>query len=432
LGSDQVKYLNSPESLIYKKGEHLFAFHLAKEAIKAKDAVIVVEGYFDAITAHLYGFTNTVAALGTALTNEQGKLLVRYTESKRVYLAFDTDSAGVKATEKGAHILDQLASGIGIDLRVTTVSGGKDPDECLRAPDGLSTFSQSLENAQSLIEYELGQTTYGCDIKTRDGRIEAARKVVPILAAIKNAVARSEYIRQMAHKFDIQEDSLASDVAVARKTIRPGSGSPQGIYGSISQSSLSQTANPGLRHDRFRPLDGLIEAERWLLASFLSDKANYELTFQSLAKEELMTTPHSKIIKAIYELGNTFADTAQLESRLLDHFAPEPQCCAALIEIMLRAEEIKKQKISIPVLLLQSRVKLMKEKIVALTKTIRNQIASGNDSYDQSLLQSKISELNRMERLTLPTIKTMDEVDNLQEIIKEIHLSLNNPIGERS
>jgi len=429
LGNDQVKYLNSPETLIYKKGEHLFAFNLAKEAIKTRDAVIAVEGYFDAITAHLSGFTNTVATLGTALSNEQGKLLVRHTESKRVYLAFDADSAGIKATEKGAHTLEQLASGVGIDLRVIRVPGGKDPDECLRSPEGLSLFSHALENSLPLLEYELEQATTGLDFKNRDGRIEAARKVVPILARIENAVARSEYIRQLANKCEVQEDSLISDVVSQRKTIRPAD------YNNNREKHYTQNSQinrPILAKERFRPADGLIEAERLLLASFLSDKENYELTFKSLVKEELMTTPHGKIIKAIYELGNDLNDTVELETRLLDYFAREPEMSAALVEIILKADEIKKQNISIPVLLLQSRVKLMKERIIALTKTIRNLPTSSNDSNKTCLLQSKISELNRLERLTLPTVKTMTEIDDLLEKIKEIQLSLDNQNGENS
>ena len=417
LSADQVKYLNSPETLLYTKGEHLFAFSIAKDSIKAQDAVIVVEGYFDAITAHLSGFTNTVATLGTALSNEQGKLLVRHTDSKRVYLAFDADSAGIKATEKGAQTLEQLAAGIGLDLRVVSIPDGKDPDECLRALDGLSLFKQALENSQPLIEYELSQATVSCNNQTRDSRIEAAGKAVPILARINNAVARSEYIRQIANKFDIKEDSLLSDVSRQRKE-------------KTNQSNSQYSNKPISARERFRPADGLIDAERWLIAAFLSNKQNYELAFKSLATEELMTTYHHKIIKTIYELGNSFTDTLELERKLLDYFAPEPQISAALIEIVLKAEEIEKQKISVPVLLLQSRVKLMKERLGALTKTIRNRLSSGDDSYETNLLQSKISELNRLERLTLPTIQNMEEVEQVQEKIKEIHLGLINKSGE--
>ncbi len=430
LGDDQVKYLNSPESLIYTKGEHLFAFAQAKEAIKAKDSVVAVEGYFDAITAHQFGFTNTVATLGTALSNEQGKLLVRHTDSKRVYLAFDADNAGIKATEKGAQILEQLAAAVGLDLRVIKILGSKDPDECLRAEEGVALFSQALENSQTLLEYELEQATSGCNIQTRDGRIEASRKVVPILARINSAVVRSEYIRQLANKFDIQEDSLATDVASTRKT---------GAAVDSKRKEQSIYAEKGIQmnkaisaQDRFRPADGLLEAERLLIASFLCDKTDYELAYKSLGKEELMTTAHSKIIKAIYQLSGTFNSTTELESKLLDHFASEPAISSALVEIVLKAEQVTKQQIPIPVLLLQSRVKLMKERILALTKTIRNRLTSSNDSNETSLLQSKISELNRLERLTLPTIEKMTEIDDLLPKIKEITLSLENSTGEHS
>ena len=375
LGSDQVKYLNSPETLIYKKGEHLFAFSLAKESIRTNDAVIAVEGYFDAITAHLYGFTNTVATLGTALSNEQGKLLIRHTESKRVYLAFDADNAGIKATEKGAQTLEQLARGVGLDLRVVSIPGGKDPDECLRSTDGLSLFKNAIAQSQSLIEYELSQAVRSCNIQSRDGRIEAARKVVPILGRISNAVARSEYIRQIANKLDIQENSLISDVT--RHKMPADTTNTQ--YPNKAKSA----------QERLRPADGLIEAERWLLASFLSDKSNYELAFAALAEEEMMTTAHNKIIKTIYKMGNGFNDTRELERKLLDYFVSEPQISTALVEILLKAEEIEKQRISVPVLLLQSRVKLMKERILALTKSIRNRLSSNNDSCESTYYRVK-------------------------------------------
>lgn len=393
---------------------------MAKEAIKTKDSVIVVEGYFDAITAHMSGFANTVASLGTALTNEQGKLLVRHTESKRVYLAFDADTAGARATEKGAHILEQLAQGVGIDLRVIELIGGKDPDECLRAKDGINQFNQSLEKSKPLTEYELDQALAQSDSKTRDGRIEAAGKVVPILARIKNAVARSEYIRQMASKLDIQEESLLSDVARQRRVVESSVPYAQQSKSSAAGDRLDSktTASKG----KARLADGLTDAERWLIASFLSDQAGYELAFKSLADEEMMSTVHSRIIKAVYELSTDFKGLADLESKLLDYFAPEPQISAALVEVLFKAEEIRKQKISVPILLLQSRVRLMREKILAETKKLRDQLVSQYEANDSNLFQSKISELSRLERLILPTVTTMKEIDDLKLKMEEINL----------
>ncbi len=167
--------------------------------------------------------------------------------------------------------------------------------------------------------------------------------------------------------------------------------------------------------------DGLTDAERWLIASFLSDQAGYELAFQSLADEELMTTVHDRIIKAVYELGKDFKGLADLESKLLDYFAAEPQISAALVEVLFKAEEIREQKISVPLLLLQSRVRLMKEKIIAETKKLRDQLVSEYEANGTNLFQSKISELNRLERLILPTIKTMKEIDDLKVKIAQIN-----------
>jgi DNA primase len=156
LGDDQVKYINSPESPIYTKGHNLFGFNLAKDSIKERDSVIVVEGYFDAITPHQYGFTNVVATLGTALTEQQAKLLVRYTDSKRVYLSFDADAAGARAIESGGETLNQIAEGVGIDLKVLKIPGGKDPDECLRSgPEGVTAFAQAIEKASTMIDFRL-------------------------------------------------------------------------------------------------------------------------------------------------------------------------------------------------------------------------------------------------------------------------------------
>lgn len=410
LGNDQVKYLNSPETLIYKKGEHLFALFQAKEKIRAQDAVIVVEGYFDAITAHLSGFNNTVATLGTALSSEQARLLVRHTESKKVYLAFDADSAGIRATEKGAQTLEQLAAGIGLQLKIVSIPGGKDPDECLRSLEGPDLFKRALEESKGLIEYELNQAVKGCDYKTAEGRIEIANKVVPILSKIENAVARSEYIRQIASAFGIQEASLGSDVSRQRKNKTGQSGSGMGV------SKKARTAPP----------DGLIDAERWILSTFLTDDKSYEIAAQCISPDELMTTSHHRIINTIHGLKDQFNGTRDLEKKLFDCYVSEPEISAALVEIVLKAEEIEKQKIPVNVLLLQSRVKLIKEKLAILTKKVSSRLSSNNDMCETNLLQSKISELSRLERLTLPTIQKMEEVDEVRKKIKEIQSSLSN------
>ncbi len=232
---------------------------------------------------------------------------------------------------------------------------------------------------------------------------------------------RSEYIRQLASKLDIREESLLSDVAGVRKKTKSAAAYSISKYADTNVSRSNQKPSAPVKKQM---ADGLIEAERGLLASFLSDKEDYDLAFQALAQEELITTAHSRIIKAIYELNGSFNDVGQLSNKLLNYFASEPPISLALVDILLKAEEIKKQKISVPVLLLQSRVKLMRERIAALTKNLRDQLSLPDKSDKNNLFQSKISELNRLERITLPTVTTMNEVDALKLKIAEISLEL--------
>ena len=143
------KYLNSPESVIYNKSSVLFGLNSAKEAIREEDSVIIMEGYFDVISAQNAGVKNVVASCGTALTPQHIKLLSRYTMSRKIYLAFDADGAGRKATKSGAEVIKEIFKGLGdikqcdvsyanmdeqnvCEIRVVEQFGGKEPDEFLR------------------------------------------------------------------------------------------------------------------------------------------------------------------------------------------------------------------------------------------------------------------------------------------------------------
>ena len=114
LEKDQTpKYLNSSDSLIYNKSRLLYGLYTAKDAIKENDSVILMEGYFDVISSQAHGIENCVASCGTSLTAEHVKLLSRYTKSRRIYLSFDTDSAGQKATARGATVIKDVFAGLG-------------------------------------------------------------------------------------------------------------------------------------------------------------------------------------------------------------------------------------------------------------------------------------------------------------------------------
>ncbi|HEY9778117.1 MAG TPA: DNA primase [Planktothrix sp.] len=393
LGDDQVKYLNSPETPIYTKGQHLFALNLAKESIKARDAVIVVEGYFDAITPHQYGFTNTVATLGTALTEAQAKSLVRFTESKRVFLAFDADAAGAKAVERGSETLNTIAEGIGIDLRVIRIPGGKDPDECLRtqAQDGVEagseSFARALEQAPALIDYQLEQAMAAGKTEGHLGKIESAKRLVPILAQMKNAVARGEYIRQWALKLGIREEELLSDVGQFRRD--------NGL-GPRAQSQWQRKPSQSQARGSLR--SGYYEAEQRIIALYLTSRDDYDLVQRAMADEELITPAHQRVKEALDGIGSLFDTVQDLQYKLMDRLAPDKEAATALIEVILKVEEVRKQNAPIHVLLLQLRVRLLQERASRALAKLRTMLSSAQDDSEQAQLQSKIFELQGLDR----------------------------------
>lgn len=420
LGDDQVKYLNSPETPLYIKGQHLYGFHQAKEAIKASDSVIVVEGYFDAISAHQHGFENAVATLGTALTEQQAKLMVRYTDSKRVYFCFDADAAGVRAVERGVETLNQIAEGIGIELRVIRIPGGKDPDECLRSlhvdaagneENGAVLFHRAVEEAPLLIDYQLQEALAVSNTTTHMGRIDAARKLVPILAQIKNAVARGEYIRQWAARVGVREEELLSDVGQFRRDNRIGSGA------GYSQRAPLQGQRP-LAGPKFAALvPDSTEAERLLLALYLTAREDNERVSAAMADETFVNPVHQQIKDALEGIGTQFNNIEDLQHKLMDRLAPNRDASAVLVDIILKVDVMRKQNAPVDVLLKDASARLLLERINLAKASLRSHLATARDESIQDELQSRILQLKQVETVSLPSAQTLEDLDELKRKI---------------
>ena len=231
----QPKYLNSSDSMIYNKSKVLYGLYTARDAIKEEDGVILMEGYFDVISAQAHGIENAVAACGTALTPDHVKLLSRYTKSRRIYLSFDTDSAGQKATGRGAEIIKEAFSGLGnvkqfdesyistsddkyaCEIRVICPPEGKDPDEFIRTI-GADSFKQIVQNAPLLIDFQLNSILkHKKDINTPLEKTRFVKDIIPILQEINNDIVRTEYIKMVATALNIDEKALALEVR-RRKT----------------------------------------------------------------------------------------------------------------------------------------------------------------------------------------------------------------------
>ena len=221
------KYINSPESEIYNKSNVLFGLDSAKETIKEKDSVIFMEGYFDVISAQIGGVKNAVATCGTALTPHHIKLISRFCPSRKIYLAFDTDSAGKKAIEHGAEVIKSIFNSLGdikqydsnyenndnvCEIRVVQEIQGKDPDEFIRE-FGADEYLKKIEQAPLLLDYQLNQI-----YKEIKGKITPQEKsslviqIADILSEIKNPVISDDYIKVASFKLGVSEEILKAQV----------------------------------------------------------------------------------------------------------------------------------------------------------------------------------------------------------------------------
>jgi len=165
LDDSQPKYLNSPDTPLFSKGKHLYGLNLAKGSIREQDRAIIMEGYMDVITSWQNGFTNVVGTLGTALTPDQVRLLMRY--SYNMFICFDADSAGQKAALRGLDILQEL----GCNVSVVSIPGSKDPDDFIRK-EGRARFTEIVERAHNLLEYKLIKLMEQHNTQSVSGRIK--------------------------------------------------------------------------------------------------------------------------------------------------------------------------------------------------------------------------------------------------------------------
>lgn len=203
------KYLNTKDTLVYKKGDGIFGLNYAKNG--SGRSLILCEGYMDVIAFHQYGFTNAVAGLGTALTAEQAQLLARYADE--ILLAYDSDEAGREATQKALKVLSATT----LRLRVLKLRGGKDPDEILKKK-GPEFMRSIISGAENDTEFLLGNKKIGLDLTTDDGRLNYLRAAVPILASLKNDIERDIYISRICQEAHVAKEAVVSQIAKERRS----------------------------------------------------------------------------------------------------------------------------------------------------------------------------------------------------------------------
>lgn len=214
LGTDSAKYINSSDSLIYKKSHSLYGLNVALPSIRKEDSVILVEGNFDLISLHQYGIKNVVATLGTALTIGQIKLLKRFT--RNVTIAFDTDEAGIKASIKSLALFLEN----GISPRILTLAPGVDPDEFIHR-EKETAFRQKLEQAPPLMEFYIKQVLKRKDSSTTEGSLSIIREMAPLVSKLGDITEKNLYIQKLSQAINVTEQVIRTEIATAATPAKP-------------------------------------------------------------------------------------------------------------------------------------------------------------------------------------------------------------------
>lgn len=218
---DIPKYLNSPKTALFDKGRLLYGLDMARREIRAKDQVVIVEGYLDVIGPYQAGFKNCVSPMGTALTEDQFRLIKRY--SRRIVLALDPDAAGEKATLRGlqtarevmeregdmvfdARGLMQVEGRLKADIRVTTLPDGLDPDEI--ALDRPELWDQLVSEAKPVVVHVMETLAAHADINDPKTKEQIANQVLPLIEDVKGSVEREAYRQQLARLLKVDERAL--------------------------------------------------------------------------------------------------------------------------------------------------------------------------------------------------------------------------------
>ncbi len=199
LDDSKPKYLNSSDTVVYKKSQALYALNFAKNNSERK--LILCEGYMDVIAMHQSGFTNAVAGLGTAFTTEQISLLSRYCDE--LTLCFDSDEAGKKATKRALSMLSSAS----MKLKVMNLSDGKDPDEILKT-QGKERMKNIISSAVNDTEFALNDARQKFDVSSEDGKLGFLNEAVVILADVKNAIERDIYTSKIAMELNVEKRAV--------------------------------------------------------------------------------------------------------------------------------------------------------------------------------------------------------------------------------
>ncbi len=285
MDDSKPKYINTSDTLVYKKSNGVFALNFAKNANDNK--LILVEGYMDVIALHQAGFTNAIACLGTAFTNEQANLLSRYADE--IIICYDNDGAGRTATLRALNVLNKT----GLKIRIVQMTGGKDADEIIRT-HGKERFADLLNGAANTTEFKLLEARAKYNLSTDDGRVEFLVEAAKILAECR-VIEQEVYASRLSNELGVNVESIKSQIRVAESKRKSYERARQREETEkIIAKSFEDKNNPE-RAGNLRAA----KAEETLIASFLRNPDFYYKLKEKINSGEFITAFNKRIMECL-------------------------------------------------------------------------------------------------------------------------------------
>ncbi len=313
LDDSMPKYLNSPESAVFSKRSNLYGINLASDSIRRNGKAVLVEGYMDVISAHQAGHTNVVATLGTALTTEQARVVLRY--ANQVILCYDADMAGSDATARGVH----TTTALGLDVRVAVLPEGHDPDSFIRERGG-KAFRKCIDEAVVFTRYRLDKIVAEIHWSDLDSRLRAVEDVVGVLAEVDSEVERAEYVRQLSGRLNVDSGALAMDVQKARMSAGRMAERPRLRQGLRSMADAIPSASNEVLQDPVWGSKAYLEVERALIRLAAVSSQNRALIMEVAGRDCFKMPAHERLFCLLLDVGG---DEAVGPAELVDCVDPE-------------------------------------------------------------------------------------------------------------
>ena len=362
--ADAPKYINTPSTLLYDKGRQAYGLHLAKEAIRKAKFGVVVEGNLDVIASHQAGIENVVAAAGTALTEAHLKDLGRYASDIR--FAFDSDKAGIAATERAI----PLAQKVGVNVSIITIPDGKDPDELVRK--GPKLWQDAIGNHQYAIDWLIERYKGLLDVETGQGKRQFTDVVLEVIRGLSDKVEQDHYLGELAKSIGVSKEAMAAKLTDQSQKERPVR----------LKKAKTRAQGSGLRAESKDVIDHR-KAEQRLLSLLLMQPA-LRVQIETMT-EHMFMDDAAKTLFTFLQKHPDFAGESKL--------AKELQSVGDYVKItVLQFEELYR---NLEIIELRNEVARLQERLVALyvkdQKTrVRKAMETASDADMRKLIEADV------------------------------------------